>query len=594
METTSPDPRDGDAPDPMQETPESESVPSDVSRYDGGELEAADALLALQGPQQPLPISLSSSMTNERDAFDPDEATLLGDDDGSELDATAQVLFAMMGTHGEQSSRTDTTDEQRPLRFHFLDVGQGSGTLIECPGGEFILVDLGSVSFGQHAEGWSNSSVPEMLRKKVKSYLTKLTDCIDYLVISHADQDHLNLVSDVLAGLTIKHVLCGGTLANYKNARKPARVFCKFLDGRGIDIADCLLNGGQPYSEPPGASKPRIQCTEGLEVRVVAANAPVRSASDIATIRAPHAPKTVGTPTNASSIVLSFRYGEQQVLICADATFSTDYFILEGCPAWTGQLKSYALSGGHHGSEGSYSETFLEAVDPAWVHFSADVSSYVHPRWALIDRIMTYCKRIGLPPLYGPHGVVVGAKHDLGEKARERLGDLGPTLAELEKTRQKLQKKFGSTARQIRWTHTLFCCITEILTSPDRQYTLEGTPVMDFPEEHWLQEVAHDVLRHWHQAPRISGALDDDAAAEYALDLADSCHGLAFEFWSDQLDKFAQETAMLETRKDDFAKSRFHWFTTQANIFTLLETANQGLYWILEIAADGTPSTWPQ
>lgn len=34
------------------------------------------------------------------------------------------------------------------LRVHFIDVGQGDCTLIECPGGGVILVDCGSLGGG--------------------------------------------------------------------------------------------------------------------------------------------------------------------------------------------------------------------------------------------------------------------------------------------------------------------------------------------------------------------------------------------------------------------------------------------------------------
>src|SRR5437764_7200307 len=44
------------------------------------------------------------------------------------------------------NTNTDTVVLERELVVTFLDIGQGNCTFIECPGGETILIDCGSVT----------------------------------------------------------------------------------------------------------------------------------------------------------------------------------------------------------------------------------------------------------------------------------------------------------------------------------------------------------------------------------------------------------------------------------------------------------------
>jgi competence protein ComEC len=74
------------------------------------------------------------------------------------------------------------------------------------------------------------------------------------------------------------------------------------------------------------------------------------------------------------------------VLICGDATFSTEYAMLAS--DWGKHLKSDALEGGHHGSADSFSDEFLQRVNPSWIHFSADNrGTFRHPTWETVDRV---------------------------------------------------------------------------------------------------------------------------------------------------------------------------------------------------------------
>lgn len=70
----------------------------------------------------------------------------------------------------------------RNLQIHFVDVGQGDSTFIETPSGKTILIDGGGSSSKEFDVGKS-TLLPYILDKGY----TK----IDYIFISHFDQDHV-------------------------------------------------------------------------------------------------------------------------------------------------------------------------------------------------------------------------------------------------------------------------------------------------------------------------------------------------------------------------------------------------------------------
>ena len=71
------------------------------------------------------------------------------------------------------------------MRIHFLDVGQGDCSVVELPDGKVMMIDGGKDS--------------PSTEKKILRYLNALKiETIDYLVVSHADEDHCGGLDAVL------------------------------------------------------------------------------------------------------------------------------------------------------------------------------------------------------------------------------------------------------------------------------------------------------------------------------------------------------------------------------------------------------------
>ena len=80
--------------------------------------------------------------------------------------------------------------KEKEMRVHYLDVGQGDCILIQLPDGKTMLVD-----------GGGEGSATE---KTVLRYLNALKiDVIDYLVITHSDNDHCGAIAEVVRMKTV-------------------------------------------------------------------------------------------------------------------------------------------------------------------------------------------------------------------------------------------------------------------------------------------------------------------------------------------------------------------------------------------------------
>ncbi len=149
-------------------------------------------------------------------------------------------------------------------RIHFLDVGQGDCSLIELPDGKVMLIDGGD---------YQSSTKKQILR-----YLNALKiEVIDYLVITHADEDHCGALDAVLKYKKVLNAYLPPTFpledTEYGEvyeaiAKEKCRVFyasraTKYLDGAykeygyalsflspyKTDVEDVLGKGESVYNE---------------------------------------------------------------------------------------------------------------------------------------------------------------------------------------------------------------------------------------------------------------------------------------------------------------------------------------------------------
>ena len=192
------------------------------------------------------------------------------------------------------------------LNIIFFYVGQADCTLIKL-NDDVMLIDAGN-----NADG-----------KNVVSFLqAKNISHIDYLVGTHADEDHIGGLDDVINNLDIENVLIptvGKNGTDYKN------------------VIEACENKNVPLQNP----------TMGDIFELDGANFEIMSAME-----------EEETSDNNSSLVINLTYNETNYLFMGDAETE-----VENSRDWE---KANVLKVGHHGSNSSSSEKFLNEVKPEY------------------------------------------------------------------------------------------------------------------------------------------------------------------------------------------------------------------------------------
>lgn len=242
------------------------------------------------------------------------------------------------------------------LIFHFIDVGQGDSTLIECPNGATILIDSGSTS----------GRSPDEVQDYTIDVLGKHGGDLDYLIVSHPDADHFNLLDVVLDEVAIGRSFFVGTQKDYSEG-----VFAWLRD----TPANSTILKPEDF-DPQAAPRAAINCG-AAKVWILAA-----------AVESPRSRK------NAMSIVVMIRMGDFEAVITGDATHDTENTVLSRFPAtW---LNVDLLRVGHHGSETtSTSKRWADTLSPQIAIVSAGYDNgYGHPRTEVIDRLTPHTKAV--------------------------------------------------------------------------------------------------------------------------------------------------------------------------------------------------------
>jgi len=225
---------------------------------------------------------------------------------------------------------TDTNESKSGLEVHFIDVGQADAALVFCDG-DTMLIDGG------------NSDDSRLIYTYLKKHdVTNL----DYIVATHAHEDHVGGLSGALDFATAEVALCPVT--EYES--KAFSNFVKGLKQQGLEIT--IPEAGDSFTL--GSAK----------VNVLACNA----AED----------------PNNSSIVLKLIYGDTSFLFTADAEYESEMAMLDAGY----DLSSTVLKVGHHGSYTSTSYRFLNEVDPQYAVISCGKDNdYGYPHDEVISRL---------------------------------------------------------------------------------------------------------------------------------------------------------------------------------------------------------------
>ncbi|MBI4359314.1 MAG: MBL fold metallo-hydrolase [Candidatus Nealsonbacteria bacterium] len=228
------------------------------------------------------------------------------------------------------------------LRVIFFDVGQGSAVLIETPQKTQILVD-----------GGPGPQIVERLGQALPFFDRSL----DLIVSTHPDFDHLAGLVEVLKSYRVGAVAGTGV-------RGQTAEYEEFLAEAERERADqIVLKKGQVLR---AGSDLKIEVLAPLE------DFAGREVKDY----------------NRSSLVLKVSYGQTDFLLTGDSPVSVEKELVE---KMRDKLDIEVLQVGHHGSQSSTSQAWLEATSPEIAVIQVgQKNKYGHPSQEVLEKLKSY------------------------------------------------------------------------------------------------------------------------------------------------------------------------------------------------------------
>lgn len=237
---------------------------------------------------------------------------------------------------GEQSTNTNKTESisNSKIAITMLDVGQGLSILIES-NGQYLLYDGGDRNASSYVVSYLN-----------KQNITKL----DYVVVSHYDDDHVNGIVGVLKNFNVSTVLN----PDYTTTTK---IYQSYLEARDANGADVII--------------PEVGDSFKLGHAIITVLAPSEKYDDY----------------NEMSIAIKVQCDNFVTIITGDAEKESEANMLRSSINLNADL--YVV--GHHGSSSSSTDDFVEAMSPAYAFISCGKdNSYGHPHDETLTTLAKY------------------------------------------------------------------------------------------------------------------------------------------------------------------------------------------------------------
>lgn len=225
------------------------------------------------------------------------------------------------------------------LQVVFLDVGQGDATLIMTPRGRSVLIDAGKYP------GIGTS---------LSKYMPWSDRSLDMVIGTHPDLDHVGGLDSVFQEYQVDIFLHSGYVEDslmYRNL---------ITDITHTDTRIATAQAGQRF-------------VLGPELYL--------------DILSPY-PDIAFEEKNEHSVIVRLVYGDHQFLLTGDASVHNEQQLMDVYGA--GVLQSDVLKIGHHGSQTSTAEAFVDMLSPKYGIISAGCdNSFGHPHQSVLNRLFS-------------------------------------------------------------------------------------------------------------------------------------------------------------------------------------------------------------
>ncbi len=250
------------------------------------------------------------------------------------------------------------------LIISFIDVGQGDSTLIETQAGKVIIIDGGG---SDTYDIGKNVLMPYLLNKRIRK--------IDYMFISHFDTDHVGGLFYIMENLKVQNIIIGKQFDDTENLRK----FLEIANKKRINVN--IVSKGS-----------RINIEKDLYFDVIWPDS---------------GEKVSENSINNNAMVCKMNYNNFSVLFTGDIEEKAEN-ILTLKYKNTDYLNSTVLKVGHHGSDSSSIQEFLDLVKPKIALIGVGLNNkYGHPDNQVLERLQKLSCKIYRTDLNGEINIMV-------------------------------------------------------------------------------------------------------------------------------------------------------------------------------------------
>ena len=241
-------------------------------------------------------------------------------------------------------------------QVHFINVLQGDAILVQLNDGTDVLIDGGSTSTGL-AE----------IRTDFVDYLkgANLTGAIDYMIVTHPDTDHYNMLTAVMDEFVVENVIYNNCTKNQTYNEFIARVGEEVNGTHNVKIdAD-----GEIYNDIIVGANYNFDIYAPGYDRFQDENADYDAYE-----------------SNGMSPIITLEVQGKKMIFTGDATYETEEWFISTIGSTT--LDYDILKVGHHGSDSSTTQAFLDKINVEYAIISSDDGTkHGHPTPIVMNRL---------------------------------------------------------------------------------------------------------------------------------------------------------------------------------------------------------------
>lgn len=308
--------------------------------------------------------------------------------------ATAVVYFAFPDTWDKIVSMIVKDNQHSGLArgdgellVHMLDVGQGDCIYIQLPDGKDMVIDCANYNDDGEYE------------KKTFDYLDKYIedDTVEYLMLTHCDSDHVYFMDELLERYQVEKLFMPNVLAAPGTTSKDKKALQDQIDALDTSrFTDKDTVGTITYAEFFIAALTEPDCE-------IVLNADPDANTNSIIIEETTYRLVFYCPTqeyyddyglntaerkNAISPIGILEYNNRKIMLTGDSNEINEPLVM----ARTGKIDCDVLKVGHHGSETSTSNAFLDeyTFEYAIISCNSYGNKFNHPRQATLDRLKSH------------------------------------------------------------------------------------------------------------------------------------------------------------------------------------------------------------